>query len=102
MAPRAGIGLYNVKTDKMLRKTAMPAKPLSARLRAQLRKRINRRIDELNLNRSGAADALGFTPAQMTRFAKGEDIFSLDRLVDAAAAMGLAVRMTATRPYDQD
>ena len=80
----------------------MPAKPLSARLRAQLRKRINRRIDELNLNRSGAADALGFTPAQMTRFAKGEDIFSLDRLVDAAAAMGLAVRMTATRPYDQD
>ena len=80
----------------------MPAKPLSSRLRAQLRKRINRRIDELNLNRSGAADALGFTPAQMTRFAQGEDIFSLDRLVDAAAAMGLAVRMSATRPYDHD
>ena len=80
----------------------MPAKPLSSRLRAQLRKRINQRIEELNLSRSGAADALGFTPAQMTRFAQGEDIFSLDRLVDAAASMGLAVRLTATRPYEYD
>ena len=80
----------------------MPAKPLSSRLRAQLRKRINQRIRELNLSRSGAADALGFTPAQMTRFAQGEDIFSLDRLVDAAAAMGLAVRLAATRPYEYD
>ena len=78
----------------------MPAKSLSTRLRAQLRKRIQGRIEELHLNRSGAAEALGFTPAQMTRFAASEDIFSLDRLVDAAACIGLAVRLTSTRPYE--
>jgi len=80
----------------------MAAKPLSTRLRAQLRKRINQRIAELKLNRSGAAEELGFTPSQMTRFAQGEDIFSLDRLVDAADAIGLSVRLTATRPYEHD
>ena len=78
----------------------MAAKSPSTRMRDQLRKRIEARIDELHLNRSAAAKALGFTPAQMTRFAQGEDIFSLDRLVDAATAIGLVLRMTATRPYE--
>jgi predicted XRE-type DNA-binding protein len=77
----------------------MAAKPPSAKLRALLRKRINKRIDELNLTRSEAAGELGLTPSQMTRLHGDEDIFSLDRLVDAATAIGLAVRMTATRPY---
>lgn len=80
----------------------MATKPLSSRLRMQLRKRIEKRIADLEFNRTAAARALGFTPAQMTRFAQGEDIFSLDRLVDAAAAIGLSVRMTATRPYGKD
>ena len=79
----------------------MAAKPPSAKLRALLRQRINRRIDELNLSRAEAAAELGFTASQMTRLHAGEDIFSLDRLVDAAAAIGLTVRMTATRPYGQ-
>ena len=79
----------------------MPAKPLSVRLRAQLRKSIDIRIGELHLTRTAAAEELGFTPAQMTRFAAGEDIFSLDRLVDAAASIGLAVRLAAIRPYDR-
>ncbi len=80
----------------------MPAKPArspSRRMRVQLRKRIENRIAELGLSGSGAAEALGFTAAQMTRFTHGEDIFSLDRLVDAADAIGLAVRLSATRPY---
>jgi len=77
----------------------MAAKPPSAKMRALLRKRINRRIEELNMNRAEAAGELGFTRSQMTRLHADEDIFSLDRLVDAAAAIGLTVRMTATRPY---
>lgn len=80
----------------------MPAKSPSSRMRVHLRKRIEARIAELGLNRSGAAEALGFTPAQMTRFTQAEDIFSLDRLVDAADSIGLAVRLTATRPYARD
>lgn len=79
----------------------MAAKPPSTRLRALLRARINRRIDELNLGRADAAAELGFTASQLTRLYAGEDIFSLDRLVDAAAAIGLTVRMTAVRPYGQ-
>jgi len=77
----------------------MAAKPPSSRLRALLRARINRRIDELHLNRADAAEELGFTASQLTRLRADEDIFSLDRLVEAASAIGLAVRMTATRPY---
>jgi predicted XRE-type DNA-binding protein len=77
----------------------MAAKPPSDKLRALLRKRIKKRIDEMNLNRADAARALGLTPSQLTRLHADEDIFSLDRLVDAAAAIGLTVRMTATRPY---
>ncbi len=77
----------------------MPAKPTSAQLRALLRTRINKRIDELNMSRADAAGELRFTPSQLTRLRAGEDIFSLDRLVDAATAIGLTVRMTATRPY---
>ncbi|OGA16846.1 MAG: hypothetical protein A3G26_03230 [Betaproteobacteria bacterium RIFCSPLOWO2_12_FULL_65_110] len=77
----------------------MAAKPPSSRLRALLRARITRRIDELHLNRADAAEELGFTASQLTRLRADEDIFSLDRLVEAASAIGLAVRMTATRPY---
>lgn len=77
----------------------MAAKPPSARMRTLLRKRINRRIDELNLSRADAAEELGFTASQLTRLHADEDIFSLDRLVEAATAIGLTVRMTATRPY---
>jgi len=77
----------------------MAAKPPSTRLRALLRKRIKKRVDELKLSRAGAAAQLGFTASQLTRLHADEDIFSLDRLVDAAGAIGLTVRMTATRPY---
>jgi predicted XRE-type DNA-binding protein len=77
----------------------MPSKPLSTRQRALLRSRIIQRIADLGLSQAAAAKALRFTPSQVSRLAAGEDIFSLDRLVDAAGAVGLAVRMTVTRPY---
>lgn len=77
----------------------MAARPPSTQLRALLRKRINGRIDEMDLTRAEAAAAMGLTPSQLTRLRAGEDIFSLDRLADAAAAIGLTVRMSATRPY---
>jgi hypothetical protein len=39
------------------------------------------------------------SPGQMSRLRTGDDVFTLDRLIDAAANIGIAVRMTATRPY---
>lgn len=80
----------------------MPTKPPSMVLRAQLRNRIVRRIDELHLARPAAGEMMGFTSAQMSRLAAGQDIFSLDRLVDAAAAIGLTVHLAATRHYERE
>jgi hypothetical protein len=71
----------------------------SAPLRAQLRARIISRIGELKLKDFEAAGQLGFSPGQMSRLRQGEDIFTLDRLIDAGANIGIAVRMSATRPY---
>jgi len=78
----------------------MPKQPPSAALRTQLRERIINRIAELNLKDFEAAEELGFSPGQMSRLRQGEDIFTLDRLIDAAANIGITVRMTATRPYN--
>ena len=71
----------------------------SAPLRAQLRERIIDRIAELKLRDFEAAEELGFSPGQISRLKNGEDIFTLDRLIDAAANIGISVRMSATRPY---
>ena len=79
----------------------MPTMPPSAPLRAQLRERIISRIAELKLRDFEAAEQLGLSPGQMSRLRQGEDIFTLDRLVDAAAHIGISVRMSATRPYGQ-
>ena len=77
----------------------MPKQPPSAPLRAQLRERIINRIVELKLKDFEAADELGLSPGQMSRLRQGEDVFTLDRLIDAGAKLGITVRMTATRPY---
>ena len=79
----------------------MTKTPPSAPLRAQLRERIINRIAELKLKDVEAAEQLGFSRGQMSRLRQGEDIFTLDRLIDAAANVGVTVRMTATRPYGQ-
>ena len=73
----------------------------SARLRVQLRERILARIAELKLMDFEAAEQLGLSTGQMSRLRQGEDIFTLDRLIDAAARIGITVRMSATRPYGQ-
>jgi predicted XRE-type DNA-binding protein len=77
----------------------MPKHPPSAPLRAQLSERIIDRITELKLKDIEAAEQLGLSPGQMSRLRQGEDVFTLDRLIDAAANIGITVRMTATRPY---
>ena len=77
----------------------MPKHPPSAPLRAQLRERIIDRIAELKLRDVEAAERLGLSPGQMSRLRQGEDVFTLDRLIDAAANIGITVRMSATRPY---
>lgn len=79
----------------------MPKQPPSVPLRAQLRERIISRIVELKLKDFEAAEELGLSPGQMSRLRQGEDVFTLDRLIDAAANIGISVRMTATRPYGQ-
>ncbi len=79
----------------------MPKHPPAHPLRAQLRERIISRIAELDLKDFEAAEQLGFSPGQMSRLKKGDDIFTLDRLIDTAANIGITVRMTATRPYGQ-
>ena len=77
----------------------MAKQPPSAPLRAQLRERIIARIAELKLKDFEAAEQLGLSPGHMSRLRQGEDVFTLDRLIDAAANIGIAVRMTTTRPY---
>ena len=80
----------------------MPTPPPSAPLRAQLRERILSRIVELKLKDFEAAERLGLSVGQMSRLRQGEDVFTLDRLIDAAANISITVRMTATRPYRQN
>lgn len=79
----------------------MPKQPPSAPLRAQLRERIISRIAELKLKDFEAAEELGLSPGQMSRLRQGDDIFTLDRMIDAAANIGITVRMSATRPHRQ-
>jgi predicted XRE-type DNA-binding protein len=68
-------------------------------LRDQLRECILERITQLQLTHGEAAELLGLSAAQISRLVHGQDIFTLDRLVDVATQMGLSVRMTVTRPY---
>ena len=76
------------------------AKPSpSAAMRKELRAKLIARIEQLDLSRSAAEKTLGMTAAQISRLEANEDIFSLDRLVDAAVRVGLTVRISATRPY---
>lgn len=73
--------------------------PPSSKLRAQLRQRIRRRVDELHVNRADAAGFMGLSIAQLSRLYNDYDVLSLDRLVDAAEGLGLSVEMKAVRPY---
>jgi predicted XRE-type DNA-binding protein len=68
---------------------------LSTKLRKVLRAQIQERIDSQKLTRSAAGEKIGFNKSQMSRLMDDQDIFSLDRLVDAANALSLEVRMTA-------
>ena len=77
----------------------MAATPASKKLRNALRTRMLRRIVELGLDHKVAAMAMGFDRQQMWRFTTGEDVYTFDRLVDAAVRLGLEVRVTAVRPW---
>jgi len=79
----------------------MPPRPPSTALRAQLRARIIARIEDLGLRHAEAGKIMRLASAQMSKLMRGDDIFSLDRLVDAAARLELTVRMSVTRPYGE-
>ena len=78
------------------------AKPSpSDAMRKDLRAKITARIEQLELPNSAAGKTLQMTAAQVSRLQGNEDIFSLDRLVDAAVRIGLEVHLNATRPYGE-
>jgi predicted XRE-type DNA-binding protein len=77
----------------------MPVASPSKKLRSALRARILKRIDELGLSPKDAAESMGFDRQQMWRFMAGEDVYSFDRLVEAAAGLELEVRVKAVRPW---
>ena len=77
----------------------MAAPSPSRKLRDTLRARMLKRIEELHLSQADAAEALGMDRQQMWRFTAGEDVFSFDRLADAAAGIDLEVRVKAVRPW---
>ena len=77
----------------------MPAASPSKKLRNALRARMLKRIGELGLSPKDAAEAMGFDRQQMWRFTAGEDVYSFDRLVEAAAGLELEVRVTTVRPW---
>jgi len=68
---------------------------------APLRELIINRIDELKFEDFEAAEQFSFSPGQMSRLKIGDNTFTLDRLINAAANIGISVHMTATRPYRQ-
>ena len=70
---------------------------LSTKLRKVLRKQIHDRIESMNITRNQAGEKIGFNKSQMSRLMDDQDIFSLDRLVDASNALGLKVTLTAKR-----
>lgn len=74
----------------------------SKQLRADLRARMIKRIAELGLDPKEAAEAMRFDRQQMWRFTAGEDVYSFDRLVEAAVGLGLEVRVKAVRPWGGD
>ncbi len=86
----------------MAKTKAKPKLPPSARLRSQLRTRIQNRVEELDISRTEAAHFMGLSIAQTSRLCNNYDAFSLDRLVDAAEGIGLTVEMKAVRPYSKD
>ncbi len=77
----------------------MAVVPPSVALRKLLREKISERVQHLQLKQADAAKLLNLEVAQMSKLAGDEDIFSLDRLIDAAGRIGLTVRMSVTRPY---
>lgn len=77
----------------------MAATPASKKLRNALRARMLNRIKELGIDQKLAAQAMGFDRQQMWRFMSGEDVYTFDRLVDAAVKLGLEVRVQAVRPW---
>jgi hypothetical protein len=57
------------------------------------------RITELKLEDFEAAEEFGLPSGQLSRLNAEEGVFTLDRLIDAAANSRIAPRMSAARPY---
>ena len=75
--------------------------PPNVALRAQLRDRIAKRLEQTGMPRAQAAKAMNLTLAQVSRLCNDTDAFSLDRLINAADGIGLKIELRAARPYSK-
>ena len=71
----------------------------SAKFRARLRAKIRERIEQLGMSNADAGEQMGFSRSQMSKLSGDQDLFTLDRLVDAAVRFDIVVHLSATRHY---
>jgi predicted XRE-type DNA-binding protein len=70
----------------------------SMRLRSALMAALKRHIEHIGLNQAKAAEALGVTQPRISDLMRGKiALFSLDTLVQMAAAAGLQVEIRVTK-----
>ena len=67
----------------------------SKEARKALRAAIKAKVEALKLSNNDAAPKLGLSIAQTSRLINDHDAFSTDRLIDAARAIRIPVRLSA-------
>ena len=67
----------------------------SKEARKALRAAIRARVEALGISNNAAAPKLGLSIAQTSRLMNDHDAFSTDRLIDAARAIRIPVRLSA-------
>jgi len=78
--------------------TDMAVQTQSIKMRSALMAALKQHIEHLGLSQAKAADALGVTQPRISDLMRGKvSLFSLDTLVEMAAAVGLKVKIQVTR-----
>lgn len=88
---------------------ASGASSVSDTIRTQLAEAIAHRLeamrsptDERPVSQATLAEILGLTQSRISQLLRGDTAhYSLERLVDIAAQIGLTVRVSVTRPYSR-
>lgn len=67
----------------------------SKKAREQIRLALVARIKAIGINQNAAAQRMGLTAAQTSRLLSGKGSFTLDRMLDAAKAFRITVRVVS-------